>query len=127
MALSGAEAELYGLTKCAAQTLGFISLRAGLGVTVRATGHTDVSAATGMVRRRGLRKLRHINVRSLWFQDQLRHNRHNGAQGSWRAEIVAKYLAQEPATKRLELFDLRIAAGCACSADPERRAGLRGR
>ena len=48
VALSSAEAELYALTKGAAQALGFITLLADLGVEVTATVHTDASAAIGI-------------------------------------------------------------------------------
>ena len=65
VALSSAEAELYALTKGAAQALGFITLMADMGVQVKATVHTDASAAIGIARRAGLGKLRHLNVRYL--------------------------------------------------------------
>ena len=71
IALSSAEAELYALTKGAAQALGFITLMADMGVRVRATVHTDASAAIGIARRAGLGKLRHLNVRYLWLQHEL--------------------------------------------------------
>ena len=68
MALSSAEAELYALTKGAAQALGLMTLLADLGVEVQAAVHTDASAAIGIVRRSGFGKLRHLNVRYLWLQ-----------------------------------------------------------
>ena len=71
VALSSAEAELYVLTKGASQGLGLIALLADIGVTVEVAVHTDASAAIAIVRRAGLGKLRHLNVRDLWFQDQV--------------------------------------------------------
>ena len=74
VALSSAEAELYALTKGAAQVLGLISLMEDFGVYVTATVHADASAAIGIVRRAGLGKLRHLNVRYLWLQDQVKQD-----------------------------------------------------
>ena len=45
------------------------------GVAVRVTVHTDARAAIGIVRRAGLGKLRHLNVRYLWVQDQVKRER----------------------------------------------------
>ena len=71
VALSSAEAELYALTKGAAQALGFITLLADLGAEAKATVHTDASAAIGIARRAGFGKLRHLNVHYLWLQREL--------------------------------------------------------
>ena len=66
VALSSAEAELYALTKGAAQGLGLMTMLADFGTAVECTVHTDASAAIGIVRRAGFGKLRHLNVRYLW-------------------------------------------------------------
>ena len=58
VALSSAEAELYALTKGAAQALSFITLLADLGAEAKATVHTDASAAIGIARRAGLGKFK---------------------------------------------------------------------
>ena len=72
VALSSGEAELYALTKGAAQTLGLISLARDFGYEVRGTIHSDASAALGIVAREGLGKLRHVRVQYLWIQDRVR-------------------------------------------------------
>ena len=69
IALSSAEAELYALTKGAAQGLGMMTLMEDFGIPTAVTVHTDASAAIGLVRRAGLGKLRHLNVRYVWLQD----------------------------------------------------------
>ena len=71
VAMSSAEAELYALTKGAANTLGFIELLKDLGQEVDATVHTDASATLGIVQRQGLGKL-HVRVQYLWVQDRVR-------------------------------------------------------
>ncbi len=72
VAMSSAEAELYALTKGAANTLGFIALAKDLGYSMSATVHTDASATLGIVQRQGLGKLRHVKVQYLWVQDRVR-------------------------------------------------------
>ena len=72
VALSSAEAKLYALIKGASQALGLMSLLDDLGQAVKTTFFTDASAAIGIVRRSGFGKLRHLNVRYLWLQDQVR-------------------------------------------------------
>ncbi len=72
VALSSGEAELYSLTKGAAQTLGLMSLAMDFGISANGRLHTDASAALGIVQREGLGKLRHVNVQYLWIQDRIR-------------------------------------------------------
>ena len=73
VALSSAEAQLYAFTKGAAQGLGLMALLANFGITVEVAVHTGASAAIGVVRRAGFGKLRHLNVRYLWLQDQAKN------------------------------------------------------
>ena len=111
VALSSAEAELYALTKGAAQALGFITLMADMGVKVRATVHTDASAAIGIARRAGLGKLRHLNVRYLWLQHELQSPEltlHKVHGLSNPADLVTKHLAQHLARKHLDILEMRI-------------------
>ena len=42
-----------------------------LGVTMRVRTSTDSTAASGMANRRGLGKLRHIEVNQLWLQGKV--------------------------------------------------------
>ena len=72
VAMSSGEAELYALTKGAAQCLGAISLGRDLGVNFNGKIHSDATAAIGIIQREGLGKLRHIRVQYLWIQDRVR-------------------------------------------------------
>jgi hypothetical protein len=72
VALSSGEAELYALTKGAANTLGMMSLGADLGMIFHGHVRSDASAAIGMVNRTGAGKLRHVRVQYLWIQDMVR-------------------------------------------------------
>ena len=51
-----------------------MSLLSDFGVDARATVHSDASAAIGIINRRGLGKLRHLNIRHLWLQDKVRND-----------------------------------------------------
>ena len=119
VALSSAEAELYALTKGAAQALGFITLMADMGVQVKATVHTDASAAIGIARRAGLGKLRHLNVRYLWLQHELQSPEltlHKVHGLSNPADLVTKHLSQHLARRHLEILDMRTEGGRAANA-----------
>ena len=64
--LLSAEAELYGIVKATAELKGLMSLWKDLGVVL--SGHLlpDASAALGILKRRGLGKVRHLNTNYLW-------------------------------------------------------------
>ena len=70
IALSTAEAELVALVKGVCEAKGIASLMKDL--TGEETGvigtYTDASAAIGIVQRKGLGKVRHIDVGILWIQ-----------------------------------------------------------
>ena len=73
VAMSSAEAELYGLVKGAATSLGIISLCRDLGIGVNVHIHSDASATLAIIQRQGIGKLRHINVQYLWIQERVRN------------------------------------------------------
>ena len=77
IALSSGEAELYALTKGAANTLGLVSLAADFGLELHIRLHTDASAAIGMVHRQGVGKLRHVRVQYLWVQSKVQNGEMN--------------------------------------------------
>ena len=51
--------------------LGIKSMLADLGVDLRVRLRTDASAAKGIASRRGLGKIRHIEVNQLWLQEKV--------------------------------------------------------
>ena len=69
VALSSAEAELYGIVKATAELKGLISLWKDLGLVVKGHLLADANAALGILRRRGLGKVRHLNTNYLWVQE----------------------------------------------------------
>ena len=75
IALSSGEAEYYGLVKGATIAMGLRSMLSDFGIEVGITIYTDASAAKGIASRRGLGKVRHIELCELWLQDQVARNR----------------------------------------------------
>ena len=71
VALSSGEAEYYGIVKGATISIGLQSMLRDFGVDVKITINTDASAAVGIANRRGLGKVRHIDVCQLWIQDHV--------------------------------------------------------
>ena len=71
VALSSGEAEYYGMVKGGSTALGVQSMLADLGVELKVRLRTDASAAKGIATRRGLGKIRHIEVHQLWLQEKV--------------------------------------------------------
>ena len=71
VALSSGEAEYYGIVRGSSIGIGLRSMLRDLGVEVSIRINTDASAAKGMANRRGLGKVRHIEVNKLWVQDRV--------------------------------------------------------
>ena len=70
VAKSSAEAELYGVVRGATEALGMTTLVRDLGgEEMQIQLHLDAMAAKGIVERRGLSKVRHIDVNVLWLQE----------------------------------------------------------
>ena len=69
--LSSGEAEYYGIVKGASIGLGLRIMMRDFGVDMTIRINTDASAAKGIARRRGLSKVRHIEVNQLWIQDRI--------------------------------------------------------
>ena len=69
IALSSGESEYYGIVKGASNALGIAGVLSDLGVKLCVSISTDSSAAKGIGNRRGLGKIRHIELSELWVQD----------------------------------------------------------
>ena len=70
VALSSAEAEMYGSVRASAETMGLISMYKDLGTHMNGVVLGDASAALAIVARRGLGKLRHLDTNFLWIQER---------------------------------------------------------
>ena len=73
-ALSSAEAELYAMVEAVTRSKGLCSLARELGFT--SLGNviklaTDSAAARSFVNRRGLGRMRHLDIRDMWLQKEV--------------------------------------------------------
>ena len=71
IALSSGEAEYYGILKGSSVGMGVRSVMNDLGISMRLQILTDSAAAKGIASRRGLGKVRHIEVNQLWIQERV--------------------------------------------------------
>ena len=73
IALSSGEAEYYALVKGGSIGIGVCSMLGDFGIIVDNRMHinTDSSAAKGICNRRGLGKVRHIDIHMLWLQERV--------------------------------------------------------
>ena len=96
-----------------------MTLLEDFGFTTRSVLHTDASAAIGIVRRAGLGKLRHLNVRYLWLQDHLRSGQmelHKVAGVANAADLVTKHLGPGKAEDYLRAICVEVGSGRATNA-----------
>ena len=114
IALSSGEAELHGIAAGITQGLGMESIALDLGFTIAIRVHTDATAALGICRRRGLGKIRHLDVTDLWCQEKVRENAVElvkvlGSENP--ADIMTKYTDRSNLAKMLTLAGLSTLEG----------------
>ena len=69
--LSSGEAEYYGITKGASESIGVKGIASDMGVQMKIKLHTGSSAAEGIAMRKGLGKVKHLETRAIWVQDKV--------------------------------------------------------
>ena len=119
IALSSAEAELSGLVTGATHALGLRSIALDLGIRLDVVLWSDASAAIGIARRKGLGKVRHLDVADLWIQDKLREGQlqlHKVAGPSNPADMLTKYVDKTTILKHLSRIGTAFESGRAQSA-----------
>ena len=72
ISLASAEAELQGIAKGGTHGLGIKPVGNDLNIELDIDILTDASAAIGIVKRRGLGKVRHLATTDLWLQERVR-------------------------------------------------------
>ena len=113
-ALSSAEAELYGMVEGATRCKGLVILAREFGfggLSLSFELGTDSSAAKSFVNRRGLGKMRHLQVRDLWLQKKVRQGGiviHKVLGVSNPADLMTKILNIKEVEERLEGMNLKI-------------------
>ena len=69
---SNGESSLHGISKVVSVGLGMQNIAKDLGSDISVRIHSDACAAIGIARRRGLGKIRHLDVEELWVQQTIR-------------------------------------------------------
>ena len=113
-ALSSGEAEYYVALKGACVALGFRSMAADLGEDVKLIFRSDSSAALGIIGRRGLGKVRHIETGYLWLQDVVSMKRLSvrKVQGTNNpADLGTKHLKAEDIARHLKFLGFEFRGG----------------
>ena len=114
-ALSSAEAEFYAMIEAVTRAKGLLSLASELGLqglsNVVHLG-TDSSAAKSFVSRRGLGKMRHIEIRDLWLQKEVLEgkvlvSKILGTENP--ADLMTKLLSLKDIVSRLQRMNIRVA------------------
>jgi hypothetical protein len=121
IALSSGEAELLALTSGLQEAKGVHTLLTELGLPLRIVAHTDSSAAIGIATRRGLGKLKHIELRQLWIQQETEARRVIikkvcGLENV--ADLGTKHLSPAQLEKCCVMLGLRITEGTQSHPEP---------
>ena len=99
--------------------IGFQSIAKDFNIKLGLRIHNDATAAIGIARRRGLGKLRHLDVEDLWVQHKVRSKlvdlvKVEGTSNP--ANIFTKYVEAPIWTKALKFMGLHSETGRAASA-----------
>ena len=119
VSLSNGEAELQGIAFGAAQGLGIQSLLKDMNWPVRLCIHSNATAASGMCRRKGLGKVRHLATTDLWIQEKVRSKvielvKILGTENP--ADVLTKYVERGIMEKALDRMNLTFMSGRPASA-----------
>ena len=75
VALSSAESELYAGVRTAVEGLGHQNLLSDMGMRKNVVLHLDSSSALCVFNRKGLGKMKHIELQHMWVQDSVKQGR----------------------------------------------------
>ena len=124
VALSSAEAEFYAMIEGVIKVKGVASVAEEVGFEIASMVvelGTDSSAAKSFVARQGLGRMKHLEVRDLWLQQEVKEGKVKvvkipGTKNA--ADLMTKILSKGKINERLGLMSLR---GCwrAAGAEPE--------
>ena len=129
IALSSAEAEFYAMVDAVlkAKWLTTVSQEMGMGTKMsQIILGTDSSAARSFACRRGLGRMRHIEIRDLWLQKEVLKGLVKVAQipgESNPADLMTKYLGVDTVTERLKAMNIRKVPGNAIKREGPKDKG----
>ena len=115
VALSSAEAEFYAMVERTTRSKGISSIARELGFSgISEVVHlsTDSEAAKQFVKKRGLGKMKHIQVKDLWLQKEYREGRleiYKILGKDNPADLLTKILTLGEILHRLEGLNIRMA------------------
>ena len=114
IAKSSGDSELYGVIKGSSEGLRLVTLAGDLGMEPKSRVHVDATAAKGMVERRGISRVRHIEADHLWIQEMearrmLPIGKVDGGENP--ADLMTKNVGIEFAKKHMEKMGIRFAEG----------------
>ena len=119
VAKSSGESELYGVIRGSTEALGLVALASDLGSELLTRVHVDANAAKGMVERRGLSRVRHIEVDNLWIQEKEARRMlplEKVAGGDNPADLMTKNVGIDLAIKHMTCMGIRFGDGRAEAA-----------
>ena len=117
VALSSAEAEFYAIIEGVTRAKGLVALAKEMGfgeISNAIVLGTDSSAAKSFVSRRGLGKMRHIEIRDLWIQKEVAEGKVEvrKVKGDKNpADLMTKILGVREIKDRLEWMGVRVREG----------------
>lgn len=114
IAKSSAESEFYGVIKGACEGLGMASLCKDQGEEIEIQMHMDALAAKGIIERRGLSRVRHIDIDTLWLQEQqarklLPMTKVKGTENT--ADLMTKHISAAEIEKYLNMMNMEFRSG----------------
>ena len=114
VALSSGEAEYYALVKGASEGMGLQGIAMDMGLKVCVHLSTDASAAIGIGSRRGLGKVKNIELNQLWIQDKVCRGEitvHKVRTEENIADALTKPLGGQDLEKHTGMVGMRIVEG----------------
>ena len=114
IAKSSAESELYGVIKGSSEALGLATMARDFGEEMTVQVHVDATAAMGIVDRRGISRVRHIECDHLWIQElearrMMPITKVPG--GDNPADLMTKNVGIELAKKHMKVMGIRFEEG----------------
>ena len=106
IALSSGEAEYYSMVKGGSVGLGVQAMLTEIGVSLNLVLKCDASAAVGIVMRRGLGRVRHIDLSQLWLQEKVAQGGlkvHKVKTDENKSDALTKYLGVQETEKHLRM------------------------
>ena len=114
ISLSSAEAELYAMSKAAAQAIGLMQLLQDFGRELSIVVQSDATAAIAIASREGLGRTRHIQVQYLWIQQEVNSGKMKVEKVGTHdnvADLLTKHLSCEIMIGHLRTMHFKVKGG----------------